>query len=103
MADIELATNPEGDTLKIKLANSTLESLGIADFDVTGEFDLEAIDKAIEMVSEARSKYGAKSNALEHTIQDWKDLHFSGFTEDEIKLYKELHKRIRHNISAALK
>lgn len=69
MADIELATNPEGDTLKIKLANSTLESLGIADFDVTGEFDLEAIDKAIEMVSEARSKYGAKSNALAHTIR----------------------------------
>ena len=42
-------------------------------------------------------------DALEHTIQDWKDLRFSGFTEDEIKLYKELHKRIRRNISAALK
>jgi len=70
MADLELATNPEGGSLKIKLVNSTLESLGIADYDVTGKFDLDAIDKAIEMVSAARSKYGAHTNALEHTIRN---------------------------------
>ena len=42
-------------------------------------------------------------DALEHTIQDWKALRFSGFAEEEIKLYKELNKRIRRNITAALK
>lgn len=68
MADIELATNPEGGGLKIQLVNSTLESLGIADFDVTGNFNLEDIDNAINMISESRSKMGAQSNALEHII-----------------------------------
>ena len=70
MADMKLATNPEGGGLKIKLANSTLESLGIAGFNVMGEFDLDAIDKVIEKVSKARSKYGAQTNALEHTIRN---------------------------------
>lgn len=68
MADIDLATSPEGGKLKIQLVNSTLESLGIADFDVTKDFDLTVIDNAIEKVSEARSTLGAQSNALGHTI-----------------------------------
>lgn len=68
MADINLATNPEGGGLKIQLVNSTLESLGIEDFDVTGNFNIEDIDNAIDMVSKARGKLGAQSNALEHTI-----------------------------------
>ncbi len=68
MADIDLATNPQGSTLKIQLVNSTLESLGIADFDVTKDFNLEDIEKAIDKVSEARSSLGAQSNALEHTV-----------------------------------
>lgn len=68
MADVDLATNPEGSTLEIQLENSTLESLGIADFDVTGNFDLDALDNAMSMVSKARSKLGATSNVLEHTI-----------------------------------
>ena len=41
--------------------------------------------------------------ALEHTIQDWKEIRFGGFTEEEVKMYKELHKRIQKNISFALK
>ena len=42
-------------------------------------------------------------NALEHTIHDWKALLFSGFTEEEFKLYKELNRKIRDNIRTALK
>lgn len=68
MADISLATNPSGGGLKIQMANSTLESLGIADFNVTGKFSLDDIDSAITTVSKARSKLGAKTNALGHTI-----------------------------------
>lgn len=68
MADISLATNPSGGGLKIQMANSTLESLGIADFSVTGKFSLDDIDSAITTVSKARSKLGAKTNALGHTI-----------------------------------
>ena len=69
MADIELATNPQGGKLKIQLVNSTLESLGIADFDVTKDFDLKDIENAMEKVSSARSSLGAQSNSLQHTIK----------------------------------
>ena len=68
MADMHLATNPDGGGLDIQMADTTLESLGIADFDVTsGNFDLSAIDKALDMVASARSDMGAATNRLEHT------------------------------------
>lgn len=67
-ADIDLATNPSGGGSKIKLVNSTLESLGIADFDVTKDFNLDDIDNAINMISDARSTLGSQTNALEYTI-----------------------------------
>ena len=68
MADISLATNPSGGGLTIQMENSTLASLGIADFNVTGKFSLDSIDNAIKAVSKARSRLGAKTNALGHTI-----------------------------------
>lgn len=67
MADMHLATNPSGGGLDIGIDNTTLEALGIADFDVTGDFDLSAIDKAMDMVSGARSSVGAYTNRLTHT------------------------------------
>lgn len=68
MADMHLATNPSGGGLEIGMANSTLEALGIADFDVTsGNFSLDSIDNAMKMVSGQRSSMGAYTNRLEHT------------------------------------
>lgn len=68
MADMHLATNPNGGGIEIGMANSTLEALGIADFDVTsGNFDLGAIDAAMEKLSSQRSSVGAYTNRLEHT------------------------------------
>lgn len=68
MADMHLATNPDGSGMRIGMANSTLEALGIADFDVTsGNFSLDDIDSAIEMVSGMRGNLGASTNRLEHT------------------------------------
>jgi len=66
--DMELAVNPQGGGKKIQMVDSTLESLGIADYDVTKKVDIQAIDDAIKMVSEARGNLGAQSNALDHTI-----------------------------------
>ena len=66
MADLNLALNPDGTGMEIQMANSTLESLGIADFDVTGNFDIADIDKAIEKVNKARGSLGASYNALEY-------------------------------------
>lgn len=66
MADMHIASNPDGSGMEIGLENTTLEALGIADFDVTGDFDLSAIDKAMDMVAGARSSAGAYTNRLEH-------------------------------------
>jgi flagellin len=67
-ADLNLAVNPQGGTKQIQLADSTLESLGIADYDVTGTFDIQDIDNAIKMVSSARGSMGAQSNALDYAV-----------------------------------
>lgn len=67
MADLYLATNPNGGGMSIQMANSTLEALGIADFDVTGDFNLKDIDNAMKIVSGQRSSLGASTNRLEHT------------------------------------
>ena len=68
MADMAIATNPNGGSMHIQMQNSTLEALGIADLDVTSKnFSLDAIDRALDMVSEHRSNLGAYTNALEYT------------------------------------
>lgn len=67
MADMHLATNPNGGGLNIGMENTTLKSLGLAGYNVTGDFDLGVIDKAMEMVSKARGNMGAATNRLEHT------------------------------------
>ena len=68
MADMALATNPNGGGMKIQMAKSTLEALGIADFDVTSDnFSLDAIDNAMKIVSSQRSSLGASTNRLEYT------------------------------------
>ena len=68
MADMAVATSPNGGSMHIQMKNSTLEALGIADLDVTSKnFSLDAIDKAMEMVSERRSSLGASTNALQYT------------------------------------
>lgn len=65
-ADMELATNPDGSGMKIQMANSTLEALGIDGYNVTGKFDMSRIDDALKQVSESRSSIGAGVNGLEY-------------------------------------
>ncbi len=65
MADAKLATNPDGTGMSIKLEDTALSTLGIEDFDVTGDFDMKAIDNAIKMVNESRATVGAQSNRLD--------------------------------------
>lgn len=67
MADMAIATSANGTGMSIRMENSTLEALGIADLDVTSkDFNLDAIKKAMDMVSERRSSLGASTNALQH-------------------------------------
>lgn len=65
---LHIASAPDGSGQAVSMPSSTLEALGIADFDVTGDFDLSSIGKALEKVSGSRSGLGAQSNALEHVM-----------------------------------
>ena len=67
MADMNLATNPNGGGLNIQMENTTLKALGLEGYNVTGDFDLNVIKKAMETVSNARTNMGAYTNRLEHT------------------------------------
>ena len=64
--EMNIATDSNGTDVSVSGNNSTLEALGIADFDVTKDFDLKDIDKALETVSKMRANAGAKMNSLEH-------------------------------------
>jgi flagellin len=64
--EFNIATDGNGGSTSISMTNSTLEALGIADFDVTKDFHLEDIDNALEMVSKGRSTMGAQYNGLEY-------------------------------------
>lgn len=67
MANMDTAVSPSGAGMSIKMENSTLAALGIADLDVTSkDFDLDSIKKAMDMVSERRSNLGASTNALQY-------------------------------------
>ncbi len=61
-------TDSQGSVSTVTTMDSSLESLGIADYDVTGEFDISAIDKAIEMVSGSRASAGAQMNAIDYAV-----------------------------------
>lgn len=63
-----LATSPSGTGQTMSIENSSLESLGIDQFDVTQPFDIADIDKAISQVNDSRSKLGATSNRLDSTV-----------------------------------
>lgn len=66
MADMHIASNPDGTGMKIQMENVTLRELGIEGYDVTGSFDIGSIDSAMEKISAARSSNGAVTNAMEH-------------------------------------
>ena len=66
---VQLISDGGGGSITVNhAANSTLQALGIADFDVTKDFDLQAIDDALTQVTSNRSTFGAQSNSLEHAI-----------------------------------
>ncbi len=63
-----IASGANGSGLTLDIGSATLQALGIEDFDVTGDFSVDTIDKALSMVSSNRSMIGAQSNAIDHTI-----------------------------------
>lgn len=68
MGSSHVASGPDGSGMEIDMPDATLQALGIADFDVTGDFDLSVIDDAIDKVSSYRGEMGATSNRLDYTM-----------------------------------
>ncbi len=65
MGSSNVASNPNGGGMQVNMPDATLRALGIADYDVTGDFDISVIDGALEKISSARSELGATSNRLD--------------------------------------
>lgn len=65
---IKMLDGQASDTLGMK--QMSLDKLGIKDFDVTGKFSIEDIDKAIETLNKDRSQVGASYNALTHNANN---------------------------------
>lgn len=63
-----LAIDGNGNSTGFTIGNATLDALGITDFDVTKDFDLDVIDDAIARVSSMRSSMGAQSNRLDYAL-----------------------------------
>ena len=64
--DMRIATDSNGSGINVQLPDDILGQLGIADFDVTGNFDIKALDSAMERVNSARSSIGSQTNAMEY-------------------------------------
>ncbi len=61
--EFHIATDANGGGMEISTGDATLKALGIEDFDVTGDFDLSDIDKALESIS-------SQMNALDHAYSN---------------------------------
>lgn len=66
--DMYIASGPNEQGLTLDIGSATLAALGIEDFDVTGNFDIQTIDNALSQVSSNRSTLGAQSNGMEHVL-----------------------------------
>lgn len=69
MADMHIASNPDGSGMDIQMVNSTLQALGIDGYDVTGNFDISKIDSALEKLNSSRSSLGAATNRLDYAAE----------------------------------
>ncbi len=67
-SDKSIASNPSGTGTTMTIQNTSLETLGIDKFDVTKDFNIEDVDKAIAQVSDSRSSLGALSNRIDHMV-----------------------------------
>lgn len=63
---LKIATG-SGSSMDIPTGNSTVESLGLSGFSVTGgDIDLKAVDNALKSVQSLRTDLGADTNRVEY-------------------------------------
>ena len=83
--NMTVASDGSGSTANVSTYDSTVASLGIANFDVTsGNFNLDDIDKAMDTVASMRSNTGAETNRVDHAMNynTKASLELNGFAMD---------------------
>ena len=82
---LSIATDGNGSTKQVSTTDSTLKALGIEGYDVTKDFDISDIDKALEKVTSSRTGVGAQTNGVEHalTYNSHAALELNGFQMDK--------------------
>ncbi len=65
---MKISTDGNGSEMEVSTYNTATEALGIDGYDVTGDFDISSIDKALESVSASRSNAGAQTNAVDYAL-----------------------------------
>jgi len=68
MSEKIIISDAEGAQMPLSVPDSSLSALGLEDFDITGDFDIADLDRALEKVSSDRASIGAQSNAYDHAI-----------------------------------
>ena len=80
---IELVGDADGSSINVNNSiNSTLDALGLKDFDVTKNFNIQDIDRALEKVTGDRSTLGAQYNKLEYAID------YNGYASENLTAAK---------------
>lgn len=80
---IGLAADAGGGYINVNNSiNSTVDALGLRDFDVTKNFNIDDIDKALDQVSGDRSTLGAQYNKLEYAID------YNGYASENLTAAK---------------
>lgn len=64
----QTASSPDGSGVTVSIADMSASALGLEDYDVTGSFDIDVIDKALNAVSTTRSYLGSLSNRMDYTV-----------------------------------
>lgn len=64
------ASGADGEGLQVSLDSMSKEALGLDGYNVSGNFDISDIDKAIELVNQSRSRAGSYVNRLDYTINN---------------------------------
>ncbi len=62
------ASYADGTGKSISIDGFSVEALGLANYNVTGNFDVRDIDKALELVNNQRSTIGVTSNGFSYTM-----------------------------------
>lgn len=66
--DKNAAISPDGSGMTVNIDDSAVIALGLNGYDVTGNFDMSRVDKALDLVNSARSAMGAQQNRLDYAI-----------------------------------